>query len=173
MTAQLILLRHGKSDWDTPQDSDFERPVSTRGITEIPLIANKLATLIPQETCIICSPALRTRETLALAQPFWPKCKTVFDERVYEAGTSQLLASLQDYGEHPSVVIIGHNPGLVMLLHLLLQDGSWTSQTAHFPTSTAAVLSSSVAHCGLMKAQGAHLVALLKPKDFISTELPS
>lgn len=173
MTAQLILLRHGKSDWDTPSDSDFDRPVSTRGITEISLIADKLASLIPNETCIICSPAVRTRDSLALARPFWPKCKTVFDERVYEAGISQLIASLQDHGEHSSVVIIGHNPGLVMLLHLLLQDESWTSQTAHFPTSTAAVLSSSVAHCGLMNAKCAHLVALLKPKDLIGSTLPS
>lgn len=164
MAAQLILLRHGKSDWDASADRDFDRPVSARGISEIPLIANKLATLISNETGIICSPAIRTRESLALAQPLWPECKTVFDERVYEAGISQLLDSLQDYGEHSSVVIIGHNPGLVMLLNLLLLDGSRTSQTAHFPTSTAAVLSSSVAHCGLLKAQSAHLVALLKPK---------
>ena len=171
MTSQLILLRHGKSDWDTPSDSDCDRPVSARGITEISLIADKLAPFISDKTCIICSPAVRTRESLALAQPFWPDCKTVFDERVYEASISQLLDSLQDYGEHSSVVIIGHNPGLVMLLNLLLLDGSWTSQTAHFPTSIAAVLSSSVAHCGLMNAQSASLVALLKPKDFIGATL--
>ncbi len=173
MTAQLILFRHGKSDWDTPSDSDFDRPVSPRGITEIPLIANKIATLITNETRIICSPAVRTRDSLTLAQPFWPECKTIFDERIYEAGTSQLLASLQDYGEHSSVIIIGHNPGLAMLLHLFLQDGPWTSQTAHFPTSAAAVLSSSVSHCGLMNAQCAHLIALLKPKDLIDVSLPS
>ena len=173
MTAQLILLRHGKSNWDTPSGSDFDRPVSPRGIAEISLIACKLSPLITNETCIICSPALRTRESLELARPFWPDCKTVLDERVYEAGTSHLLASLQDYGEHSSVIIIGHNPGLVMLFHLLLRDGSWTSETAHFPTSTAAVLSSSVVHCGLMNAQSATLVTLLKPRDFIVAALSS
>jgi len=37
MAAQVILLRHGKSDWDTLSHSDFDRPVSARGISQLPL----------------------------------------------------------------------------------------------------------------------------------------
>ena len=30
----LFLLRHAKSSWDNPQHSDFERPLSKRGISD-------------------------------------------------------------------------------------------------------------------------------------------
>lgn len=54
MTAQVILLRHGKSDWDTLSSNDFDRSVSARGIRQLPLIAEQLLPLIKQNSRIIC-----------------------------------------------------------------------------------------------------------------------
>ena len=55
MAAQVILLRHGKSDWDTLSHSDFDRPVSARGISQLPKIAEQLAPIIKENSKIICS----------------------------------------------------------------------------------------------------------------------
>ena len=60
--------------------------------------------------------------------------------------------------------MIGHNPGLVMLLNKLLKEGEFTPEAAHLPTSSAAVLTSNVATCSLIKPNSANLITLLKPK---------
>jgi phosphohistidine phosphatase len=164
MTAQVILLRHGKSDWDTLSSNDFDRSVSARGIRQLPLIAEQLLPLIKQNSRIICSPAVRTRESLSLVTPFWPVCEIIFDARIYEAETAELYACLKDYGDCASLIMIGHNPGLVMLLNMLLSEGEFTPEAAHLPTSSAAVISSNVATCSVIAPHSANLVTLLKPK---------
>ena len=164
MAAQVILLRHGKSDWDTLSHSDFDRPVSARGISQLPLIAEQLAPIIKENSKIICSPAVRARESLSLVTPFWPICEAIFYAQIYEAGPAELYACLKEHGDCSSLIMIGHNPEFVMLLSNLLKEGEFTPEAAHLPTSSAAVLTSNVATCSLIEPNSANLITLLKLK---------
>lgn len=60
---RLILTRHAKSSWDDPATPDIERPLNPRGQTAARELGDFLASrgLEPEE--VLCSSALRTRET--------------------------------------------------------------------------------------------------------------
>ena len=68
----LFLLRHAKSSWSEPGLADFNRPLNERGRRAAPLIARYLAHCDLLPDLILCSAALRTRETLALMLPGLP-----------------------------------------------------------------------------------------------------
>ena len=66
---RLMLLRHAKSSWDEPGIPDRDRPLSARGRRAAALMAMEIVSrgLLPDR--ILCSPARRTRETLAALVP--------------------------------------------------------------------------------------------------------
>jgi phosphohistidine phosphatase SixA len=65
---QLILLRHAKSSWSDRSLKDHERPLSKRGRQAAADIANKLEQQGWSPGLILCSDAVRTRETLDIMQ---------------------------------------------------------------------------------------------------------
>ena len=125
MTAELLILRHGKSDWEVDAD-DFHRPLKDRGKRGAQRMGVWLLQreLVPDH--IVASPAERalvTAEKLCKAMGHGAQ-GIVTDERVYGAGVRDLLQVL---GDCPSrarrVLLVGHNPGLEMLLSFLV-DGA-------------------------------------------------
>ena len=56
-----MLLRHAKSDW--PDVPDRDRPLAKRGQRDAPVIGRWLHDYGYQPEIVICSAALRTRET--------------------------------------------------------------------------------------------------------------
>ena len=65
----LLLLRHAKSSWADPGMADRDRPLSQRGRQAAERMAHEIDRLSLLPDRILCSPARRTRETLA---PFCP-----------------------------------------------------------------------------------------------------
>ena len=65
---RLILTRHAKSSWDDPDTPDIDRPLNARGRAAARELGDFLASrdLEPEE--VLCSTALRTRETWAGVQ---------------------------------------------------------------------------------------------------------
>ncbi len=103
----LILLRHAKSDWDDPDQDDHDRPLNQRGRAAAPKIGAWLREQGHIPTRILCSTALRTRETLTgLALP---KAETVFLRELYLAPARLILSLAQGPG---TLLIVGHNPGM-------------------------------------------------------------
>jgi phosphohistidine phosphatase len=121
MTRELLLFRHGKSDWSTGVD-DYHRPLKDRGKRGAQRIGVWLAQQKMIPDLIVTSPAERA---LVSAQK---ACKAMGngdegiqrDRRIYAAGLDELLEVL---GDCPSdagrVMLVGHNPGLEVLLDWL------------------------------------------------------
>src|SRR5882724_5597277 len=70
---RLVLLRHAKSSWADSEVDDHQRPLNVRGRHAARLLAGHFAGQTPPDL-ILCSSALRTRQTLesiaaALAHP--------------------------------------------------------------------------------------------------------
>ena len=67
---------------------------------------------------VLCSTAVRARETLALVQPALPASTTVsFERRLYGAGAADLIDRLHELTDDVgSVMLVGHNPGLEELV---------------------------------------------------------
>ena len=122
MARELLILRHGKSDWRVDTD-DFHRPLRKRGKTSVVKIAEwiKKRKIVPDY--IISSPAVRAADTARRLCMALGLEKSGFDtsEFIYEASVEHLLAVLADCPEDSKrVALVGHNPGLVeLLLHLV------------------------------------------------------
>mgnify|MGYP006144117697 FL=1 len=111
----LYLLRHAKSRKDNPDLKDFERPLAERGISDLPVMAERFKAKNGRVDCIICSPAVRTKTTAKMfAQEIgFPGDEIGSNPELYFAGSNMFLkaASLLD-DEYESAMLVGHNPAI-------------------------------------------------------------
>ena len=130
----LYLLRHAKSSWKDASLSDFERPLKRRGREAAQRIGERLAQEKLKNPMLICSPAMRTRETAELVlKSLKLRVEERWDERIYEASLRDLLQVVAEIPDDKTVVIlIGHNPGFEELLAFL------TGESRRMPTAALA-----------------------------------
>ncbi len=121
----LYLLRHAKSSWNDPSQNDFDRPLNARGKAARMLIRTWLKQNGVRPGLILCSPAVRTRETLEPLLDLWnPVPEIRYEARIYEAATHSLKDVLRSAAaDARSILMIGHNPG-TQRLALDLADGA-------------------------------------------------
>ena len=161
----LYLLRHGKSSWDDPGLPDRERPLAPRGVRDAKRIATHLLRLEIAPGLVLCSPALRARQTLEPIEATVPEAPVEVDERLYGASSETLLERVRAVpDEVPSVLLIGHNPGLQDLALLLAARGDELERLeAKFPTAALATLS--LERWSSLGAGDAELGAYVVPKQ--------
>jgi phosphohistidine phosphatase len=156
-TKHILLLRHAKSSWKDPGLADHDRPLAGRGRRAANLMARYLRQHRITPSLVLCSSALRTRQTLEriaasdgpVAKSPVAKSRVQIDPGLYLASGEDLLGRLRKVGERTaSVMLIGHNPGLEDLAGRLAagaiaQVGEGTDLgrlAAKFPTGALAVL---------------------------------
>jgi phosphohistidine phosphatase len=142
---RLMLLRHAKSSWPSSGMQDAARPLSERGEAAARLMGAYMAhhSLIPDR--VLCSPARRTRETLAGITTQWPaNMDVIFDQRLYEATPQSILSVIRIQDEAArTLLVIGHNPGLQEAAELLIAAGDVELRERlreKFPTAALAVI---------------------------------
>lgn len=137
---RLVLLRHAKSDW--PDVADHERPLAKRGRRDAPVVGRWLGTSEYVPDAVVCSTALRARETWNLVSGELPGAPPVvrYEPRVYEASVLGLLMLVREFDlAWRTAMIVGHNPGLAELTAGLASPGA--EEVSHaFPTAAIAVL---------------------------------
>ena len=140
----LSLFRHAKSNWDDPGLKDFDRPLARRGEAAAPRMGAFMAEHGIEPDLILCSPAVRTRQTLDLVLPYLAGPTVVYEEAFYLAAASQLLARVRRIeAKVRHVMIIGHDPGMHGLAIELAGAGApeqMQALAAKFPTAGLAVL---------------------------------
>ena len=141
----LSLLRHAKSSWDDPSQKDFDRALSKRGETAAPRVGAYMAQQGLAPDLVLCSPAVRARQTLDLVLPRLAGCPTVvYEESFYLAAPSVLLARVRKVdAKVQHVLIVGHDPGMQGLALELSGSGeaqSLQAVAAKFPTAGLAVI---------------------------------
>lgn len=138
----LHLLRHAKSSRDDNSLPDHDRPLSKRGRRDALAIARHLAAAEVRPDMVLCSTALRTRETLAPIQAALKPRRVVFDNDLYLASPTTLLDHLRRLDEAiVEVLVVGHNPGVHELALLLADRRSAPGLppgTGKFPTGALA-----------------------------------
>jgi len=130
----LYLLRHAKSSWKDASLSDFERPLKRRGREAAELVGERLAQEKLKNPVLICSPAVRTRETAELVlKSSKLRVEERWDERIYEASLRDLLQVVSEVpDDKTAVILVGHNPGFEELLAFL------TGESRRMPTAALA-----------------------------------
>ena len=110
---RLMLLRHAKSDWDDPGLADFDRPLARRGRNAAPLVGRYMAEHDLSPDQIICSTALRAKETLALVLPHLTGgIDITLTDALYERHTDgdYLDIITRQGGAARTLMLVGHNP---------------------------------------------------------------
>jgi phosphohistidine phosphatase len=139
---RLVLVRHAKSDW--PDVADYDRPLAKRGRKDAPVVGRWLVTAGCEPDAVVCSTALRARQTwdlagAALAAAGGAPPVVRFEPRVYDATVLGLLMLVREFEpEWRTAAVVGHNPGLAELTIGLAGTDPAPPQT--FPTAFVAVL---------------------------------
>ncbi|MEV8553503.1 histidine phosphatase family protein [Streptomyces glaucescens] len=168
---RLVVLRHAKSA--RPPEGrgvpDHDRPLAPRGRRDAPAAGRALATAGCLPDLVLCSTALRARETWERAAARWATRPPVrHDPRLYAAGAAGLLAVVREVPpEVGTLLLVGHNPGLEDLVLGLAGDGlddTLDRVRAKFPTSAIAVLAWHGTDWGALAPGAALLTRLTVPR---------
>src|SRR5215208_2840394 len=88
----LLLLRHAKSDWEIPSMRDIERPLAKRGRKAAPRMGKALRDKGVAPDYILCSPAVRARQTMErFVEAAELNVEPQFEQNIYEASSAELL----------------------------------------------------------------------------------
>jgi len=141
MRRELLILRHGKSDWSRPVD-DFHRPLKKRGRKNATRMGSWLAGqgLVPDY--VISSPAVRALETARLACSAMQFSLENIREKVvvYEADEVQLLQVVRAIPKKTKrLLLVGHNTGMEdFVLYLGAEAVYWPEDGKLMPTASLA-----------------------------------
>lgn len=123
MKRELILIRHTKSNWAQIDKRDFDRTLKKDRVEDALNMAKKLKDLGLKPDLVVCSPAVRTKQT---AEFFCEKLKydynsIIFQMRLYESGEQEYLEVIRETEkEIETLVVIGHNPSITSFANLFL-----------------------------------------------------
>jgi phosphohistidine phosphatase len=132
---RLYLLRHAKSSWDDPGLADHDRPLAPRGRRAAKAMAKHLRDERIEPALVLCSSAVRARETLERVDPAG---EVRIEPELYAANADELLDRLRRVSSDvESVMLIGHNPAMQELARIehkfptgalatLTFDGDWS-----------------------------------------------
>lgn len=171
----LYLLRHAKSSWDDSGLEDRERPLAPRGRRASALIAEHLRGDHVAPALVLCSSALRTRETLAAILPVLEgEVEIRIEDGIYGAGVDALLARLSDVPDSlPSVLLIGHNPSIHELALTLAGRGDGLDRLRErFPTGALATLSIPTGGWSGLRPRAAVLDDFVVPRELEESGRP-
>ena len=166
---QLLIFRHGKSDWGSGIESDHERELAPRGIAAAESMGIFLSRAGQVPGRVVCSSATRTKLTLqhAMAAGEWD-CEVSFEPRLYLAESQAVFELLQELSpQTDSVMLVGHEPTsseMVRLISGCALPGA--GAMVRFPTATMARLDLAIESWDACEPSCGQLRWLVPPKLF-------
>jgi phosphohistidine phosphatase len=167
MATRLFLLRHAKSSHDDPGLADRDRPLAPRGRRAAKAMGRYMRDHELSPALVLCSSATRARQTLdGLTAGIGSSPRVVIEHELYETSASGLLERLRRIGDDvPSAMLIGHSPAMARLaLDLAARGPDLADLARKYPTGALALLEFNGSWSDL-DADGARLLAFVKPRD--------
>ncbi len=122
MQRTIVMIRHAKSSWANPLQSDFERPLTDRGKNDAEDMGKRLRKNEIKPDLIISSTAKRTRQTAKrIAKELgYDEEKIRWEEKLYHCIPSVFEELLYEVdGKAKTVAIVAHNPGITDFVNQL------------------------------------------------------
>jgi len=136
---QLVLMRHGKSDWDASYGADHDRPLAERGVRSARLMGRMLTEAGQSPDLVISSTATRAYRTALLAAESggW-NCDILTDRSIYGGSTRAVRDSVRrNAASNQRLLVVGHEP-------------TWSSLVFELVGARVEMKTASVAGVGLM-----------------------
>lgn len=167
MTLRLILTRHAKSSWDNAALSDEERTLNSRGQASATAIGGWLASrgYIPDQ--VLCSDAVRTRETwayISVTLEDAPEADLMPD--LYLSGEEQMLEVLQQ-ATGTCVMMIAHNPGSAFLAEALAFNPPDDGDFQRYPTAATTIFEFEVESWDQVTWKSGNVIDFIVPRDLV------
>jgi phosphohistidine phosphatase len=169
----VLLLRHAKSAWSQPGLDDHDRPLSRRGERAAEVIADHIVRNAPRPDLILCSTAVRTRQTLAplVHRLTVPAPPISLEKGLYLASADALLERLRALAEEVgTALLIGHNEGIGELAESLAGSGRATDLAAlraKYPTGALAILRAPATRWSGLAAGSSEILSFVRPRDLL------
>ena len=134
---RLVLVRHSKASHDAV--TDLERPLTPKGTALAGLLAKELRKRLETTDLLLVSPAARARETARPIRDRLEPTDTLVREEIYNLGPNGILKVLaEDGADARTVVVVGHEPTISVLAHIL--DDLASQISFGVPTATAVII---------------------------------
>jgi len=160
---RLLLIRHAKAAAFGREPGDHGRPLSSTGLAHAHRLGDILRTADWVPDLAIVSSAQRTLDSWQ-AMAMDTCCPSRVEEKLYLASPKTLdEVSRQQGKDGQTLALIGHNPGIAILAHQLLDEGFDHDGPAarllngQFKTGWAAAFE--------LREEGPRLVALFDPRE--------
>lgn len=108
---RLLILRHARSSWSLPGQSDHQRPLDEHGREE----ASRIGALMEREghraDIVLCSSAVRATQTLDGIRNRLPGAfEEVVCDALYAHGLEGYYRKVREFGAASAILVVGHNP---------------------------------------------------------------
>lgn len=117
---KLIILRHAKSSWENVNLSDYNRPLSKRGLMNAEQMGKFLLAKEGIPDLILSSSSTRTYETAKIAaqEIGYDIDKIRTDRQLYLAWVNEIINAIITIPDNvQKCILIGHNPGFTDLVN--------------------------------------------------------
>jgi len=152
--------------------SDHDRPLNQRGQRDAPEMADWIAENGFRPDLILCSSAVRTRQTADLMLQQWSDPPPVFvTKRLYLATSQQIFRVVREDSVLPNenslkvprtVLLLAHNPGISEAV------GWLTEQMVTMPTAALAVMKRDATDWTIsVEPDQTECIAVMKPKALL------
>jgi phosphohistidine phosphatase len=162
---RLILMRHAKSSWDEPTLKDHLRPLNDRGRRSATLVGEWLRDHGPPPDHALVSDAVRARQTWDGAAAIIGAAPAQAVADLYAAGPDTMLRVLRQAPDVPTVLMIGHQPGIGAFGRALLRDPPEDKRFAKYPTAATSVIAFDVPAWSEVDWQRGVLEAFVVPRE--------
>lgn len=119
------MIRHAKSSWANPLQSDFERPLNDRGKHDAPEMGKRLKKMGVTPDLIISSTAKRTKQTAKkiAEETGYNEDNIRWEEKLYHCIPSVFEEVIYEVSDKiKTVFIVAHNPGITDFVNQLSPD---------------------------------------------------
>ena len=163
----LTLLRHGKSEWETGAENDFDRPLRDRGRRDVPFMGKYFAALEAVPDLIASSRVLRAVQTAELFAQAAGYAKPIrWEDSMYAASAGELMSVLRSLlNETNHALLVGHNPGFEDLAAQLIGASTFGMVAGlRLPTAAAAHIELDVERWQEVQTNSGRLLWLVNPR---------
>lgn len=163
---RLWLLRHAKSSWEDDQLSDVDRPLAPRGVRAAGAMAAYLEAVSIRPELVLCSPALRARQTLEHVRASLGEPEVLIEPELYTFDAQPLLDRVRSVPDSvAAVMVVGHNPAIHELAEMLARTGDQLPDlVAKYPTGALAEFELDAASWSGIAAGGGVLTRFVTPR---------
>jgi phosphohistidine phosphatase len=164
MSLRLILMRHAKSDWGDPLQSDHARPLNDRGRRSARAMGDWLREQGVAPALTLSSDARRTQETVE-GVGFGGQIR--WDRALYHTSPDTMLRVLRGAEDATCVLRGGHNPGIADFAAGLLQTKPVHPRFYDYPTCATLIADFDIATWQELRLGTGTPVAFAIPREVL------